>query len=59
MMLRQSNCCVCTVAFAVAAWFAEKTLPSPAVLIREAVRSLSAGAVSARQHISSPKSTAV
>jgi hypothetical protein len=59
MMPRQSNFRFWTETFAVAAWFAAKTLPSPAVLVREIVRSLSAGAVSARQHISSPKSTAV
>jgi hypothetical protein len=59
MMLRQSNCYFGTVTLAVAAWFAAKILPSPTALIRKIVRSLSAAAVSTRQQISSPQSTAV
>jgi hypothetical protein len=59
MMPRQSNFFYWTVRFVIAAWFAAKVFPSPAVLIRKVVRSLSAAAVYARQRISSPNSTAV
>jgi hypothetical protein len=59
MLLRQADCYLWTETFVVGAWFAAKILLSPAVLIHEIVLSFSARAVSARQHISSPKSTAV